>query len=234
MDNTVVKINCGGEMVYAMRKILAESDSYFSAFVSGRFEVTRDSDGNMFLDISAERFKVIYNYLKYGIMPELNRALEMFKIAQFYSVTSLVRDLETLQPVCGEQVRKAFFEKIALVENVDKIIDLAKECALSRHGTKIVIVRFCMQRNNLTGDFTEQYKKHHCDTAVTFGSWEGLPTPIQLADIIGGELQKRGYLGALPVSQGYCNDRLNLPARGSGCTWVRCRRQIFTIQITLW
>jgi len=93
----IISLNVGG-VIYCTTKatLLKYPGTMLHSMFSGRHTITKDSEGNYFLDRDGNTFKFILNYLRTGQFPDLTRKelLELRAEAEFFSITPLVRALE--------------------------------------------------------------------------------------------------------------------------------------------
>merc|ERR1712066_419576 len=97
MDTEILKLNVGGRKIMTTKATLAppsEPNSLFAAmFRSERPPTKMDADGNMFIDQNPDRFEIILDYLRTGILPEeLQCPLELLKAdADYFGIEGLLK-----------------------------------------------------------------------------------------------------------------------------------------------
>ena len=110
MDTEILKLNVGGRMFMTTRAILtppSDPDSLFAAmFRSDRPPAKMDADGNMFIDRDPDRFAIMLDFLRTGILPEeLQCPLELLRAeADYFGIEGLLKIIEERKT--GEERRK--------------------------------------------------------------------------------------------------------------------------------
>ncbi|VWU50588.1 kelch protein K13 [Hepatocystis sp. ex Piliocolobus tephrosceles] len=91
---TMIDINVGGVVFETSRHTLTQQkDSFIDKLLSGRFHVTRDKQGRIFLDRDSELFRIILNFLRnpltVPIPKNLSESEALLKEAEFYNIKFL-------------------------------------------------------------------------------------------------------------------------------------------------
>ncbi|GAB67632.1 kelch domain-containing protein [Plasmodium cynomolgi strain B] len=86
---TMIDINVGGAIFETSRHTLTQQkDSFIEKLLSGRYHVTRDKQGRIFLDRDSELFRIILNFLRnpltVPIPKDLSESEALLKEAEFY------------------------------------------------------------------------------------------------------------------------------------------------------
>nr|APC93954.1 kelch protein K12 [Plasmodium vivax]QBZ36117.1 kelch 12 [Plasmodium vivax] len=91
---TMIDINVGGAIFETSRHTLTQQkDSFIEKLLSGRYHVTRDKQGRIFLDRDSELFRIILNFLRnpltVPIPKDLSESEALLKEAEFYGIKFL-------------------------------------------------------------------------------------------------------------------------------------------------
>jgi hypothetical protein len=88
-EEKIVYINVGGHKYVTTRQTLLNNPdpSYFTALLSDKFEITRDKEGNIFIDRNGKYFEYILDYLRTGELncPHGTRS-KVLKEAEYYQI----------------------------------------------------------------------------------------------------------------------------------------------------
>ena len=103
-----VRLNVGGiEHHTSIETLRSCPGSFLEAFVSGRFETTKDNEGRLFIDRDGTRFRHVINWLRSGTVPafeSLSLYDEIIEEADFYG-------LDPLKELCEAQKAEALEEQ---------------------------------------------------------------------------------------------------------------------------
>lgn len=110
----VIAINVGGYYFETKLSTLTkDKDSMLAAMFSGRHELDTDSEGRYFIDRDGTYFKEILNYLRDSTqLPNADRALEVYKEAQFYQIQGLIDTLDRFSNVFAHKLEEAKKSKL--------------------------------------------------------------------------------------------------------------------------
>ncbi|CDU20234.1 hypothetical protein YYC_00361 [Plasmodium yoelii 17X] len=91
---TMIDINVGGALFETSRHTLTQQkDSFIEKLLSGRYHITRDKQGRIFLDRDSELFRIILNFLRnpltIPIPKDLGESEALLKEAEFYGIKFL-------------------------------------------------------------------------------------------------------------------------------------------------
>lgn len=104
--DAVVTVNVGGTLFTAALSTLCRfPDSFLGSMFSGRHQILRDKDGHPFVDIDPERFRYILEYLRTETLPPEELAVDMYKMASYFSIEPL-RERLLLVPAVATMVAK--------------------------------------------------------------------------------------------------------------------------------
>jgi hypothetical protein len=99
----IISLNVGGTIYVTTKSTLLKyPGTMLSSMFSGGHSVTKDKDGNYYLDRDGVSFSYILNYLRTGQFPQLSRKelLELREEAEFYAISPLLTALDnTLETV---------------------------------------------------------------------------------------------------------------------------------------
>jgi len=96
----VIKLNVGGKKYETTYETLCSKQSMLSSMFSGRFQLLPDEDGFYFIDRDGKNFRYILNYLRDGIIPNIeSKSLieELFLEARYYQLEGLIKYLSTVR-----------------------------------------------------------------------------------------------------------------------------------------
>ncbi|XP_070577397.1 BTB/POZ domain-containing protein KCTD7-like [Ptychodera flava] len=192
---SVVRLNVGGMHFTTRLSTLRKHDgSVLAAMFSGRHIAEKDEDGRFFIDRDGTYFIHILNYLRDEVLPPPEVVTLVYDEAQYYGLLHLMECLRNSPCMFGEIARQTFMAQFPEYdENVDKIINSAKEKALHSatrsHTYELVIaIKFCKHSpDNSSGQNFDQ--NHVCHTTdgqgrnyrkaeVVFGPWEAQVSQI--------------------------------------------------------
>ncbi|XP_022801125.1 BTB/POZ domain-containing protein KCTD5-like isoform X1 [Stylophora pistillata] len=110
----VITLNVGGyHFVTTLSTLTKDKDSMLATMFSGRHELDTDGDGRYFIDRDGTHFKDILNYLRDSKqLPSADRALEVYKEAQFYQIEGLIDTLERFSNVFAHKLEEAKKSKL--------------------------------------------------------------------------------------------------------------------------
>jgi len=86
----VITVNVGGTLfTTALSTLRRFPDSLLGSMFSGRHRILRDKDGHPFIDADPVHFRYILEYLRTEVTPPENLALDMYKMASYFSIEPL-------------------------------------------------------------------------------------------------------------------------------------------------
>ncbi|CAK6448949.1 unnamed protein product [Pipistrellus nathusii] len=225
--SAVVKLNVGGEIftttVSTLRKIPGSrlADMFCT---SAKASTEEDGEGRFFIDRPGTYFGPILDYLRSGQVPK-QHIPEVYREAQFFEITPLVKLLEDTPQIFGEQVaRKQFLLRVpSYGENLELMVRLARaEAVAARHSHVLV----CAAR-------TEEDAAHCADSlrvleankrlVVKFGPWNAAPAIRDLLDSVQMDIEAQGY----QVAYDYCSKKTFQPKTGA-------HEYFYTFRFTWW
>ena len=91
----VVRVNVGGTVFSTLASTLTAQSAYFESLLSGRFGVTHDVDGAIFVDRTAEHFPAILQFLRVGRLPKPGAVDDALLLdeSEFYGIDALSKAL---------------------------------------------------------------------------------------------------------------------------------------------
>ncbi|XP_053388329.1 BTB/POZ domain-containing protein KCTD6-like isoform X2 [Mercenaria mercenaria] len=91
----VVELNVGGTLMTTLMSTLKkEPRSKLAVMFSLPEAIAKDKNGRCFIDCDSEIFAYILNFLRSGTLPRQERVLEVYDLALFFQIQSLVSQLE--------------------------------------------------------------------------------------------------------------------------------------------
>jgi len=130
-SDTVVVINVGGTLFTAALSTLRHCpDSFLGSLFSGRHQILRDKDGHPFVDADPERFRYILEYLRTEALPPEDLALDMYKMASYFSVEPLRERLLQVPAVAAMVTKELRHNRFGNYDDIkQRVIKLAIERA---------------------------------------------------------------------------------------------------------
>ncbi|XP_036115415.1 BTB/POZ domain-containing protein KCTD14 [Molossus molossus] len=204
----VVELNVGGEFYTTTRGTLRN----FSRRELLNMLNCKDAEGRFFIDRPGTYFGAILDYLRSQQLPT-QHIPEVYREAQFYNITPLVKQLEDTPQIFGEQVgRKQFLQRVPnYSENLQLMVRLARAEAVAARSSSVLVCAV----------HTEEDAAHCADslrvleadkrTVVKFGPWKAAPVIRDLLDSVRMDIMAQGY----QVSYDYCSKKTFQPKHGA-------------------
>lgn len=225
--SAVVKLNVGGEFftttVGTLRKIPGSrlADMFCTLAKASSNE---DEEGRFFIDRPGTYFGPVLDYLRSGQMPK-QHIPEVYREAQFFEITPLVKLLEDTPQIFGEQVaRKQFLLRVpGYSENLELMVRLARAEAVAARYSNVLV---CAVR-------TEEDAAHCAESlrvleankrlVVKFGPWKAAPVIRDLLDSVQMDIEAQGYR----VAYDYCSKKTFQPKTSA-------HEYFYTFRFTWW
>ncbi|CAF1208875.1 unnamed protein product [Adineta ricciae] len=140
----VIDLNVGGcRYTTSLSTLRKYEDSMLAAMFSGRYDLTKDKDGNIFIDRDGTYFGHILNYLRCDQMPPESVALNVLREGEMFCINSLVAKLEGSSPyVISLRRRESFRRLIPDYEHMKvDIVNRSGEKRSSFHESRVVITQ---------------------------------------------------------------------------------------------
>lgn len=107
----VVQLNVGGKLMAAkLSTLVKDPKSMLTEVFTGRIAVEKDSDGRYFIDCNGDTFAHILEFLRFGILPKQENAVELYRYAKIFKIQALVDSLENFFPIKYENRMKKVLE----------------------------------------------------------------------------------------------------------------------------
>jgi hypothetical protein len=123
-DEKIIYLNVGGHKYVTTRQtLLNERDpNYFTGLLSNKFEITRDKEGNIFIDRNGKYFEFILDYLRTGELncPNGTRS-KVLKEADYYQIN--INESKAKKYCTLTYSLSNMFGASATLSPVNKIID---------------------------------------------------------------------------------------------------------------
>lgn len=195
---SVLKINVGGVLFTThLSTLLKYSDSMLSTMFNGRHVISRDDDGNPFIDANPKYFEHILEYLRHETIPPFDVTLCMYHQACYYNIGPLIEELRSTPVVTKELIREAYRDQFPEYSNVlHQIIELATENALKMHDGEKGRVSLHLFRQPFVPvkkDFWEEHKCIVSEANLVVGPWEGPASPEALRKCLKHDLLEKGF-----------------------------------------
>lgn len=109
----IVELNVGGEfMTTKLSTLTKDPGSLLCDVFSGKATVEKDKDGRYFIDCDGDVFWLILEFLRFGFVPPLCKALEVYRYAKIFKLKGLITILERYYPVQSQKRIKATFDNL--------------------------------------------------------------------------------------------------------------------------
>ncbi|XP_047374806.1 BTB/POZ domain-containing protein KCTD14 [Sciurus carolinensis] len=193
--STVVQLNIGGQIytttLGTLRKL---PGSKLSEMFSSSTKACTDAEGRFFIDRPGTYFGPILDYLRSGQVPT-QHIPEVYREAQFYEIQPLVKLLEDMPQIFGEQVaRKQFLLRVpGYSENLELLLRLARAEAVALRYSSVVV---CVVR---TEEEAARCAQPLCSLearkmpVVKFGPWKVGPEIKDLLYCVEMDIKAQGY-----------------------------------------
>ncbi|XP_054432293.1 BTB/POZ domain-containing protein KCTD14 [Pteronotus mesoamericanus] len=201
----VVELNVGGEIytttLGTLRKL---PGSKLADMFSSSAKACTDTEGRFFIDRPGTYFGAILDYLRSGQLPT-QHIPEVYREAQFYEIKPLVKLLEDMPQIFGEQVaRKQFLLRVpGYSENLELMVRLARAEAVAARCSNVLV---CAVRTEEDAAYcAESLRVLEADKrlVVKFGPWKAAPAIRDLLDSVRMDIEAQGY----QVAYEYCSKK---------------------------
>ncbi|XP_066105711.1 BTB/POZ domain-containing protein KCTD14 [Saccopteryx bilineata] len=209
----VVELNVGGQFytttVITLRKF---PGSKLADMFSSLAKACTDVEGRFFIDRPGTYFGPILDYLRSGQVPT-QHIPEVYREAQFYEIKPLVKLLEDMPQIFGEQMaRKQFLLRVpGYSENLELMVRLARAEAVAARCSSVLV---CVVRTEEdAANCAESLRVLEADKrlVVKFGPWKAAPVIRDLLDSVRMDIEARGY----QVAYDYCSKKTFQPKPGA-------------------
>ncbi|CAH1232755.1 KCTD7 [Branchiostoma lanceolatum] len=222
----VIELNVGGaHHTTSLRTLRKYEDSMLAAMFSGRHNLTRDKEGRYFVDRNGTHFGYILDFLRNEDLPPAELSPEIFKEARYFGIDALCNLLRDVPPLFGEHTgRQEFIARLPeYQENVEKLIQTARESAVAARESKAVV---CVYKadSNLDADNLHTCRYQWC---ASFGPWNATPGINDLLDSITVDLKDRRY-NVEYARKGECGIQLG------ELSWQSCPKQFYEFTFKWW
>uniref|UniRef100_A0A8C3YAQ0 Potassium channel tetramerization domain containing 14 n=1 Tax=Catagonus wagneri TaxID=51154 RepID=A0A8C3YAQ0_9CETA len=206
-ESPVVELNVGGEFytttLGTLRKI---PGSKLAEMFSSSAKACTDAEGRFFIDRHGTYFGPILEYLRSGQLPE-QHIPEVYREAQYYEIEPLVKLLEDMPQIFGEQVaRKQFLLRVpGYGENLQLMVRLARAEAVAARYSEVLVCVVRSEKDDANCVDTLHRLEANKRSVVKFGPWKAAPTIDNLLDCVKMDIKAQGY-------QVECTRHMGLPA----------------------
>ncbi|XP_021103891.1 BTB/POZ domain-containing protein KCTD14 isoform X1 [Heterocephalus glaber] len=139
--SSVVELNVGGQVFTTTTDTLRKvPGSRLAEMFSSSASACKDAEGRFFIDHPGTFFHPILDYLRSGQVP-IQHIPKVYREAQFYAIQPLVKLLEDMPQIFGEQVsRKQFLLQVpSYSENLELLLLLSRAEAVGRRTSEVVV-----------------------------------------------------------------------------------------------
>ncbi|XP_006213720.1 BTB/POZ domain-containing protein KCTD14 [Vicugna pacos] len=209
-ESPVVELNVGGEFytttLATLRKL---PGSKLAEMFSSSAKACTDAEGRFFVDRCGTYFGPILEYLRSG-QPPTQHIPEVYREAQYYEIKPLIKLLEDMPQIFGEQVaRKQFLLRVpGYSENLELMVRLARAEALAARYSEVLVCVVRNEKDDANSADTLRLLEANKRSVVKFGPWKASPTIDDLLDCVKMDIQAQGY-------QVHCSPNSTLPAKVS-------------------
>ncbi|XP_041585672.1 BTB/POZ domain-containing protein KCTD14 isoform X1 [Vulpes lagopus] len=191
----VVELNVGGELytttVGTLRKL---PGSKLAEMFSSSTKACTDAEGRLFIDRPGTYFGPILDYLRSERLPT-HHILEVYREAQFYEIKPLVKLLEDMPQIFGEQVaRKQFLLRVpGYSENLELMVHLARAEAVAARSSAVLVCAVRSEEDAALCADALRILEGEKRSVVKFGPWKAAPQVKDLLDCVKMDIEARGY-----------------------------------------
>ncbi|XP_026939299.1 BTB/POZ domain-containing protein KCTD14 [Sagmatias obliquidens] len=194
-ESPVVELNVGGEFytttLGTLRKL---PGSKLAEMFSSSAKACLDAEGRFFIDRCGTYFGPILEYLRSGQLPT-QHIPEVYREAQFYEIKPLIKLLEDMPQIFGEQVaRKQFLLQVpGYSENLELMVRLARAEAVAARCSRVLV---CLVQNEKDdANCADALRSLEADkrSVVKFGPWKAALDIRDLLDCMNMDINAQGY-----------------------------------------
>lgn len=204
----VVELNVGGKFYTTTQVTLWKLSSRKLASML----YYKDAKGRFFIDRPGTYFGAILDYLRSNQLPT-QHIPEVYREAQFYEITHLVKQLEDMPQIFGEQVaRQQFLQRVPNYrENLQLMVRLARAEAVAARCSSVLVCAVRTEED--AAHCAESLRVLEADkrTVVKFGPWKAAPVIRDLLDSVRMDIEAQGY----QVAYDYCSKKTFQPKQGA-------------------
>ncbi|KAL4695913.1 BTB/POZ domain-containing protein KCTD14 isoform X1 [Rhinopithecus roxellana] len=195
--STVVELNVGGEFhtttLGTLRKF---PGSKLAEMFSSSAKASMDAEGRFFIDRPSTYFRPILDYLRTGQVPT-QHIPEVYREAQFYEIKPLVKLLEDMPQIFGEQVsRKQFLLQVpGYGENLELMVRLARAEGITARKSSVLV---CLVETEEQDAYYSEVlcflqDKKMFKSVVKFGPWKAVLDNSDLMHCLEMDIKAQGY-----------------------------------------
>jgi len=215
----VVTVNVGGTLfTTALSTLRRFPESLLGSMFSGRHQILRDKDGHPFIDVNPVHFQFILDYLRTDAIPPDNLALDMYKMASYFSIEPLRERLLLVPAVAKMLVKELNCNRFShYSETKQRVLKLAIQRAadspLFNGVVNVLVERQCCTSVNSISDSEHECVRETADiqqdevTAMTQNSCDGSKYNDCFVGCILQDLSDMGFRTAVS----YCVCMLGCP-----------------------
>lgn len=225
--SAVVKLNVGGELftttVGTLRKIPGSKLAGMFCTLA-KASTSKDDEGRFFIDRPGTYFGAILDYLRSGQMPK-QHIPEVYREAQFFEITPLVKLLEDTPQIFGEQVaRKQFLLRVpSYSENLELMVRLARAEAMAARYSNVLVCAVHTEGDAAHCEESLRVLEATKRLVVKFGPWKAAPVIRDLLDSVQMDIEAQGY----QVAYDYCSKKTFQPK-------ANAHEYFYTFRFTWW
>jgi hypothetical protein len=124
----IIKLNVGGQIFHTTKSTLLKySDTFFSRLFNGKFDAQTDLDGNIFIDRSPDKFRIILEYFRTDQLPTDLSASVMTELVTEFEFYGLDLEPDTSNDITWENIStQSFWVERELPQFHASAVDFAK------------------------------------------------------------------------------------------------------------
>nr|XP_010343909.2 BTB/POZ domain-containing protein KCTD14 [Saimiri boliviensis boliviensis] len=193
--STVVELNVGGEFYTTTLGTLRKfPGSKLAEMFSSSAKACTDAEGRFFIDRPGTYFRPILDYLRIGQVPT-QHIPEVYREAQFYEIRPLVKLLEDMPEIFGEQVsRKQFLLQVpGYSESLELMVRLARAEAITARKSSVLVCLMETEEQDACYSEVLHFLQDKEKSVVKFGPWKAALDSSDLLYCLAMDIKAQGY-----------------------------------------
>ncbi|XP_028733258.1 BTB/POZ domain-containing protein KCTD14 [Peromyscus leucopus] len=191
----VVELNVGGQFyTTTMGTLMKHPGSKFPEILSRSARHYKDAQGRFFIDRPGTYFGPLLDYLRTGQVPK-EHIPEVYREAKFYQIHLLVKMLEDMPQIFGEQVaRMQFLLGVPNYrENLEVLLHLARAEAVAMRSSKVVVCVVHTEEEDAKCAEPLHILEAKKTPVVKFGPWKAGPGTEDFVHCLEKDIRAQGY-----------------------------------------
>ncbi|KAL6079526.1 hypothetical protein STEG23_038081 [Scotinomys teguina] len=194
-NSKVVELNVGDQFyTTTMGTLMKHPGSKFPEILSKSARYYKDAQGRFFIDRPGTYFGPILDYLRTGQVPR-EHIPEVYHEAKFYQIHLLVKILEDMPQIFGEQVaRMQFLLGVPNYrENLEVLLHLARAEAVGMRSSKVVVCVVHTEEEDAKCTESLHILEAKKTPVVKFGPWKAGPEAEDFVHCLEKDIRAQGY-----------------------------------------